>query len=405
MQNGGQSARRPPATFAGMSVYAQRGVSADKAEVHAAIAGMDEGLFPGAFCKILPDFATGDEDYCCLMHADTAGTKTSLAYLYWRETGDLAVWRGIAQDALVMNVDDMACVGLTTGIGVSSTIGRNKHLIPGEVLRELIRATAEFADRMRAHGIELHLAGGETADVGDVVRTVDVGVTAYGRMRRSEVIRFAPRVGDVAVGFASYGRASYESEYNSGIGSNGLTGARHDLLRHAYAKTYPESVDPNTDDAYVYQGPHAVTDLLDVPGHGEIAVGKLLLSPTRTYLPLLHRVVGELGAQRIRGVVHNTGGGQSKASKFVRGVRLVKDALLPVPPLFARIAEVNAMTPRELYQVYNMGTRLELYCAPRDAERVIAAARSFDIDAQVIGRFEEGAGVEVRTADGEVLQY
>ena len=388
-----------------MSVYAKRGVSADKAEVHAAIKGQDAGLYPGAFCKILPDFATGDAAFCSLMHADTAGTKPSLAYLYWRETGDVSVWRGIAQDAIVMNVDDMACVGLTSGIAMSSTIGRNKHLIPGEVLRELIQANQEFCDRMADHGIDILLAGGETADVGDIVRTIDVGITAYGRMRRDEVIDIRPRIGDVVVGLASYGQASYEHEYNSGIGSNGLTGARHDLLKHEYFAKYPETFDPNTDKAYVYAGPHCVTDTLGIPGYGDIALGKLLLSPTRTYLPVLHQVVKELGAE-LHGIVHNTGGGQSKASKFLRGTRLRKDNLLPIPPLFARIAEVNDMTPQELYQVYNMGTRLELYLPEQSAAQVIAIAQSMDIDAQIIGSIVDGeSGVEVLTATGEQLWY
>ncbi len=388
-----------------MSVYAKRGVSADKADVHAAIAHLDKGLFPGAFCKILPDFATGDPEYCSLMHADTAGTKPSLAYLYWRETGDLDVWAGIAQDAIVMNVDDVACVGLTSEISLSSTIGRNKHLIPAEVLARVIGANEEFAQRMREHGIEIHLAGGETADVGDVVRTIDVGITAYGRMRRSAVIDCRPRVGDVIVGLASYGRASYESDYNSGIGSNGLTGARHDLLEHAYAERYPETFDPNTERAYVYQGKSKVTDTLAVAGVGDVAIGKLLLSPTRTYLPFLHRVIGELGGA-IHGIVHNTGGGQAKAARFLAGTRAIKDALLPVPPLFGFIAETNDMGPRELYQVYNMGTRLELYLPAPAADAAIAVASSLGIDAQVVGRITDGeSGVEVRTELGERLWY
>ena len=388
-----------------MSVYAKRGVSADKAEVHAAIKNLDKGLFPGAFCKILPDFSTGDPAYCCLMHADTAGTKTSLAYLYWRETGDLSVWKGIAQDAIVMNVDDMACVGLTTNIALSSTIGRNKHLIPGEVLAELIQATSDFADRMRSHGVEIILAGGETADVGDIVRTADVGYTAYGRMRRDQVIDINPQVGDIVIGFASYGKATYEDMYNSGIGSNGLTGARHDILKHDYAAKYPETFDPNTEDAYVYAGPASLTDTLEIAGFGEMPLGKLLLSPTRTFLPLLHRLVAELGPE-IHGIVHNTGGGQGKASKFLRGTRLVKDNLLPVPPLFDYIDKVNEMTPQELYQVYNMGTRLEVYLDAAHADTVLAIARQFDIDAQVIGRITTGvSGVEVRTAKGEQLWY
>jgi len=388
-----------------MSVYAKRGVSADKSEVHAAIEGMDQGLFPGAFCKILPDFGSRDKEYCCLMHADTAGTKTSLAYLYWRETGDLSVWKGIAQDAIVMNVDDMACVGMTTDIGLSSTIGRNKHLISGDVIKELIQATSAFADRMRDHGVEIHLAGGETADVGDIVRTIDVGYTAYGRMRRADVIDIKPQTGDVVVGFASYGQASYESEYNSGIGSNGLTGARHDLLDHRYAAAYPETFDPNTADEYVYAGPAKLTDKIEIGNGQKIEVGKLLLSPTRTFLPLLHAMVKAFGSE-INGIVHNTGGGQSKASKFLRGKRLIKDNLLPLPPLFQYIAEVNEMTQHELYQVYNMGTRLEAYLPAAQAEEAINIAQGLGIDAQVIGRITDGvSGVEVTSHNGDTLWY
>lgn len=388
-----------------MSVYEKRGVSAGKEEVHAAVAGMDGGVFERAFCKILPDFAGGDDDFCAVMHADTAGTKTSLAYMYWRETGDLSVWSGIAQDAIVMNVDDMACVGLTERIALSSTIGRNKHLISGEVLGALIHANADFVERMRALGIPMLLAGGETADVGDVVRTIDVGITAYGRLKRDAVITVEPRTGDAIVGFGGHGQATYEDNYNSGIGANGLTGARHDLLHRDYAERYPETYDPNTEDAYVYAGPHHLTDTLAIEGYGDITLGKLLLSPTRTFLPLLHRLVPKLG-KRLHGLVHNTGGAASKAGKFVRGVRVVKDELLPLPPLFTRIAEVNSMTPRELYQVYNMGTRLEAYVAASGVDECLAAAADLNIPAQVIGRVEEGAPeVAVRTHDGQWVSY
>ena len=388
-----------------MSIYEKRGVSAGKEEVHAAVEGMDAGLFPTAFCKILPDFATGDPDYCALMHADTAGTKTSLAYLYWRETGDVSVWAGIAQDAIVMNVDDMACVGLTENIALSSTIGRNKHLITGEVIGELIRANRDFVTRVNDLGIPMLLAGGETADVGDVVRTVDVGITAYGRMRRADVVVVDPQPGDLIVGFGGDGRATYESAYNSGIGSNGLTGARHDLLHAAYAERYPESFDPNTDRAYVYTGPHRLTDPLAVEGHGEIPLGRLLLSPTRTFLPLLHRLIPALG-DALHGLVHNTGGAASKVGHFAKGIRIVKDDLLPLPPLFARIAEVNAMTPTELYQVYNMGTRLEAYVRPGAEATCIEMAEALRIPVQVIGRVEAGApGIDVRTHGGAWVSY
>ena len=389
-----------------MSVYAKRGVSADKSEVHAAVDHLDRGLFPGAFCKILPDFATGSPEHCCLMHADTAGTKTALAYLQWRETDDLEVWAGIAQDAIVMNVDDMACVGLTSGMALSSTIGRNGHLISGDVIARLIRATGEFCERMRAYGIEIVEAGGETADVGDVVRTVDVGYTAYGRLRRDAVVEIDPRVGDVVVGFASAGQAEYESTYNSGIGSNGLTGARHDVLHHAYATAFPETYDPNTPEAYVYAGPGRLSEKLAVEGYGEFALGRLLLSPTRTFLPVIHRVVAELGPARLHGIVHNTGGGQGKAARFLRGTRVVKDDLLPLPPLFAYIAEVNDMTPEEMYRVYNMGTRLEAYLPREYADDVVALAADLGVDARVIGRVTDGeSGVAVRTHAGEEVFY
>ena len=388
-----------------MSVYAQRGVSAGKEEVHAAVAGLDQGLYPGAFCKILPDLAVGDPAYCSLMHADTAGTKTSLAYLYWRETGDLSVWAGIAQDAIVMNVDDMACVGLTSGFALSSTIGRNKPLIPGEVLRELIHGNHAFAEAMAPFGIEIALAGGETADVGDIVRTVDVGITATGRLRRGDLVHIRPRVGDLVLGFGSAGRATYEREYNSGIGSNGLTGARHDLLEHAYATQYPETFDPATPDALVYAGPHRLTDTLAIDGYGDVAIGRLMLSPTRTFLPLLHRLIPRLGPA-LRGLVHNTGGAQAKCAKYLPNVRLVKSDLLPLPPLFARIAAVNAMDQQELYRVYNMGTRLEAYVDPAVADEALALAHELELPAQVIGEITTGEpGVEVRTHSGQWLHY
>ncbi len=388
-----------------MSVYAKRGVSAGKEEVHAAVKGMDQGLYPRAFCKILPDFATGDADFCSLMHADTAGTKTSLAYLYWRETGDLSVWRGIAQDAIVMNVDDMACVGLTENIALSSTIGRNKHCISGDVIAALIQANLAFVEQMNGLGIPMLLAGGETADVGDIVRTVDVGITAYGRMRRADVIEIKPQLGDMIVGFGGYGQATYETDYNSGIGSNGLTGARHDLLHHDYAERYPESFDPLTERRYIYAGPHAVTDRINIEGFGERSIGELLLSPTRTFLPLMHQLIPQV-RDGLHGLVHNTGGAQTKVGKFVEGVRIIKDDLLPLPPLFERIAEVNDMTPLELYQVYNMGTRLEAYVSEAAAETCLAVAKTFNIPAQIIGRVAAGApGVEVRTHAGEWVNY
>ena len=376
------------------SRYDLRGVSASKSEVHAAIEGLDKGLFPDAFCKILPDVSGGDADYCNLMHADTAGTKTSLAYLYWRETGDLSVWRGIAQDAIVMNLDDMGCVGCVDNIILSSTIGRNKQVISGEVLKTLIRATGEIAEELRGHGIGIYLAGGETADVGDIVRTVDVGYTAYGRMRRDEVIDIAPQSGDVLVGLASYGQASYETSYNGGMGSNGLTSARHDVFAHQYADQYPESFDPNVPREVVYSGSRRLTDTIEIEGQ-PMDIGKLVLSPTRTYLPVIKRLLDENRAA-LHGMIHCSGGGQTKVGKFLHGIRVVKDRLFPTPALFELIQQESQTDWREMYQVFNMGHRLEVFVRPEHADWVIATAHSFNIDAQVIGRAEAADHAEVR---------
>ncbi len=378
------------------SRYEQRGVSADKSEVHAAIQQMDKGLFPLAFCKVLPDLVGGDAGFVNLMHADTAGTKVILAYLYWRETGDLSVWEGIVQDALVMNLDDLAAVGCTNDFVISSTIGRNKHLIPGEVLQVLIEAQLSFAAKMEKYGIRLHLSGGETADVGDVVRTADVGFTAFARLARSELIVNDIRPGDVVVGWASFGQCAYEEEYNSGIGSNGLTSARHDMLNKYYAEHYPESYDPATPFDLVYTGPYRLTDEVEIEGADKMPVGKLLLSPTRTYLPVLRALLPELPPEAIHGIIHCTGGGQTKVSKFLKpGVKVVKDQLFPVPPLFSLIQKHSGTSTEEMYQVFNMGHRMELYAAPEFADRIIAAAKAFDIDARVVGHVEEGEGVEL----------
>ncbi|MBI5917197.1 MAG: phosphoribosylformylglycinamidine cyclo-ligase [Bacteroidetes bacterium] len=378
--------------------YDLRGVSASKDEVHAAIRHLDKGLYPLAFCKILPDVVAGSERHCNIMHADTAGTKTSLAYLYWRETGDLSVWQGIAQDALVMNLDDMACVGCTDGILVSSTIGRNKNLIPGEVIATLISAAVDFTEKMAAHGIGLHLSGGETADVGDIVRTIDVGYTTFARMKRSDLIINDIQAGDVIVGLASYGQATYESEYNGGMGSNGLTGARHDVFSKIYAEKYPDSFDPNTPAEVIYTGSKKLTDTLEISGQ-KIPVGKLVLSPTRTYLPVLKRVLDEFSGRsrkRIHGLIHCTGGGQTKVRHFIKNKRVVKDNLLPLPPLFQLIQQESGTSWREMYQVFNMGHRLEFYVGQRDAQVLIDIARSFGIDAQVVGYVEDMQGGQVR---------
>ncbi len=366
--------------------YDLRGVSASKSEVHAAIKNLDKGLYPQAFCKILPDIAANDPAYCNLMHADTAGTKTSLAYMYWRETGDLSVWRGIAQDAIVMNLDDMACVGCTEGILLSSTIGRNKNLIPGEVISELINGTVEFVDSLREFGIDIHLAGGETADVGDIVRTIDVGYTAFARMKHSNLIINNVQAGDVIVGVASHGQASYETEYNGGMGSNGLTSARHDIFNKIYAEKYPDSYDHNTPDRFVFIGNKKLTDTINIDGQ-QIPIGKLVLSPTRTFMPLLNEVFKTV-KKEINGIIHCTGGAQTKALKFVENVHIVKDNLFDTPPLFELIQKESGTDWKEMYQVFNMGNRLEFYLPEQHAQTIIDAAKSFNIDAQVIGYVE-----------------
>lgn len=370
--------------------YDLRGVSATKDEVHSAIKNLDKGLYPTAFCKILPDIAGGDADYCNLMHADTAGTKTSLAYLYWKETGDVSVWEGIAQDAIMMNLDDMACVGCVDNILLSSTIGRNKNLITGEVISIIINSAVEIINNLTSFGINVHLSGGETADVGDVVRTIDVGYTAFGRMKRSDVVVNDVQPGDVIVGLASYGQATYESEYNSGIGSNGLTSARHDLLSKYYASAYPDSFDGNTPDEVIYIGSKRMTDEIQV-NNRNYPLGKLILSPTRTYLPVVKQVIDEL-KDEINGMIHCTGGGQTKVLKFVKDCHIIKDNLLPIPPIFELIQSEAKTEGREMYQVFNMGHRLEFYTSSSAAERIIEIAQSFNIDAQIIGRVEKHDG-------------
>ncbi len=382
--------------------YDLRGVSATKDDVHAAIKGMDKGLYPNAFCKILPDFTAGDDDYVNLMHADTAGTKTSLAYLYWKETGDLSVWKGIAQDALIMNLDDMACVGCVDNIVISSTIGRNRNKISGDVIGALINASNELAAMLKSHGVNIHLAGGETADVGDIVRTIDVGITAFARMKKSDLIVNDIQPGDVIVGLSSSGQATYEDEYNGGMGSNGLTSARHDILNYEYAEKYPESFDSATPKEAVYIGNKKLTDEVIVDGKS-IHVGKLILSPTRTYLPVLQKIIPELKDQ-INGLIHATGGGQVKVNHFIKDRHIIKDNPFPISPLFDLIKKEGGSSWKEMYQVFNMGHRLEFYLPEAYAQRIIDISKSFNIDAQVVGRVEahEGNKVSIKTPEGWV---
>ena len=367
--------------------YDQRGVSASKDEVHAAIKNLDKGLYPNAFCKIIPDIAGMDPDFCNLMHADTAGTKTSLAYLYWKETGDLSVWKGIAQDAIVMNLDDMGCVGCVDNILLSSTIGRNKNLISGEVISTLIAATTELVEQLQNLGINVFLTGGETADVGDIVRTIDVGYTAFARMPRANVITNNIQARDVIVGLASSGQTTYETEYNGGMGSNGLTSARHDVLDKSYAALYPETFDSATPEALVYSGKRKLTETLNINGQ-DIPIGKLILSPTRTFLPFIKPLLEQLRPQ-IHGMIHCTGGGQTKVLKFIDGKRVIKNDLLPTPPLFNLIQAESGASWKEMYQVFNMGQRLEVYLPEAHAQQVIDLAHSFHIDAKVVGHVED----------------
>ncbi len=362
-----------------------RGVSASKEDVHNAIKNIDKGLFPGAFCKIIPDILGGDEKYCNIMHADGAGTKSSLAYVYWRETGDLSVWKGIAQDALIMNIDDLLCVGATDNILVSSTIGRNKMLIPGEVISTIINGTEELLSELRTLGVNAYLTGGETADVGDLVRTIIVDSTVTCRMKREDVVsNHNIRPGDVIVGLASFGQATYEKEYNGGMGSNGLTSARHDVFAKYLAGKYPESFDAAVPDELVYSGNLKLTDTIEGLG---IDAGKLVLSPTRTYAPVIKKVLESLRPE-IHGMVHCSGGAQTKVMHFVNGVKVVKDNMFPVPPLFRTIQEQSGTDWKEMYKVFNMGHRMEIYLSPEHAEEVMAISRSFGIEARIVGHVE-----------------
>ena len=362
--------------------YNLRGVSASKEDVHNAIKNIDKGIFPKAFCKIIPDILGGDPEYCNIMHADGAGTKSSLAYMYWRETGDLSVWRGIAQDALIMNIDDLLCVGATDNILVSSTIGRNKLLVPGEVISAIINGTEELLAELRALGVNAYSTGGETADVGDLVRTIIVDSTVTCRMKRKDVVSNEHiRPGDVIVGLSSYGKASYEKEYNGGMGSNGLTSARHDVFAKYLATKYPESYDNAVPDELVYSGQLKLTDQIAELG---IDAGKLVLSPTRTYAPVIKRLLDEM-RPRVHGMVHCSGGAQTKVMHFVENMRVVKNNLFPIPPLFRIIQEQSGTDWHEMYKVFNMGHRMEIYVDAADAQRVIDISRSFDIDARIIG--------------------
>lgn len=379
--------------------YAQRGVSASKEDVHKAIAKLDKGLFPKAFCKIVPDALAGDPDYCTIMHADGAGTKSSLAYLYWKETGDLSVWRGIAQDAVVMNTDDLICVGSVGPMLLSSTIGRNKNLIPGEVIAEIIDGTEEVLAMLRQHGVDIASTGGETADVGDLVRTVIVDSTVIARMRRADVVsNDRIQAGDVVVGLASFGQATYENMYNGGMGSNGLTSARHDVLGHYLADQYAESFDPAVDRSLVYSGSKKLTDPVEGTG---LNVGQLILSPTRTYAPVAKVLLDELRPQ-IHGMVHCSGGAQTKVLHFIDNLHVVKNNLFPVPPLFDLIQKESGTSWQEMYKVFNMGHRLEIYVSEENAQRVIDIAAQFGIEGRIIGHVEafEGKRVTVQSEAG-----
>lgn len=382
--------------------YTQRGVSASKEDVHQAIEKLDKGLFPKAFCKIVPDYLGNDPNYCTVMHADGAGTKSSLAYLYWKETGDISVWRGIAQDAIIMNIDDLLCVGATDNILLSSTIGRNKNLIPGEVIAAVINGTEEVLELLRNHGLNIISTGGETADLGDLVKTIVVDSTVVSRMRRQDVVDNSNiKAGDVIVGLASYGQASYENEYNGGMGSNGLTSARHDVFYNHYAAKYPETYDQELTADLVYSGSKKVTDML---AGVDINVGKLVLSPTRTYAPVMIEILKSLRAQ-IHGVVHCSGGAQTKVLHFIENLHVIKDSLLPVPPLFKMIQEESGTGWKEMYKVFNMGHRMEIYLDERYAKDVIAIAGNFNIPAQIIGRVESAKQkqVTIRSEFGEFV--
>jgi len=373
------------------SRYNQRGVSASKEDVHAAIKNLDKGLFPNTFCKVIPDILGGDPDYCNIMHADGAGTKSSLAYLYWKETGDISVWKGIAQDAIVMNTDDLLCVGVTDDILLSSTIGRNKNLIPGEVISAIINGTEEFLQKMRDLGLNMFLTGGETADVGDLVRTIIVDSTVTARVKRKDIIENNIQPGDVIVGFSSFGQATYENEYNGGMGSNGLTSARHDVFAKYLTSKYPESFDPKVPDDLVYSGGKKLTDPTEIEG---IDAGKMVLAPTRTYAPII-KIILESFRKDIQGIIHCSGGAQTKVLHFIDQLHIIKDNLFPTPPLFKMIQEQSGTDWKEMYQVFNMGHRMELYVPESIAKDLISIADSFNVEAQIVGRCKKSGKKEL----------
>lgn len=384
--------------------YNQRGVSASKEDVHNAIKNIDKGLFPKAFCKIVPDYLTNDSEYCLVMHADGAGTKSALAYLYWKETGDIAVWKGIAQDALIMNIDDLICVGATDNIMLSSTIGRNKNLIPAEVISAIINGTEALIAELNTHGVTIHSTGGETADVGDLVRTIIVDSTVVARMKRSQVIDNKNiKSGDVIVGLASFGQANYEKNYNGGMGSNGLTSARHDVFSKYLATKYPESFDALVPDELVYSGQISLTDSIE---NSPINAGQLVLSPTRTYAPIIKKILEKYTPNDIHGMVHCSGGAQTKIMHFIENLHIIKDNLFPVPPLFKLIQEQSKTDWKEMYQVFNCGHRMELYVPEHLANDIIAISKSFGVDAQIVGKVTEYSGTKLTiSSEYGVFEY
>ena len=381
--------------------YLERGVSSQKEDVHKAIKNQDKGLFNNTFCKIVPDILSNDPNYCNIMHADGAGTKSALAYLYWKETGDSSVWRGIAQDALIMNIDDLICVGATNNIIMSSTIGRNKHLIPGEIISEIIQGNSDCIDMLNDYGVKIVSAGGETADVGDITKTILVDSTVIARERRDKIVQCDIKAGDVIVGLASSGKASYEDEYNSGIGSNGLTSARHDVLSKIYAEKYPETYSSETNKNFIYCGKNLLTDKCTTHEN----IGKLLLSPTRTYAPIIIQIL-EKYLKKISGILHCTGGGQTKVLHFSNKKKIIKDNLFEVPEIFEIIQRDTNSTTKEMYEVFNMGHRMEIYCDNSIADNIISISKEFEVDAKIIGRVEESSKNSLFLKSGEeIIEY